>query len=184
MRTSWDILRHLMLSALMACSFLAANSLAKSTWGTYARKPVAWFGTQEAALVARNILSYQSLQGSWPKNIDTTAHPYEGEAADLKGTFDNGATVGELEFLAKMLSTGNGTPYKAAFTKGLDHIVAAQYPTGGWPQLFPPGNGYQRHITFNDDTMVHLMTFFAPGGRIQGLRICRSGSTTASQTGF
>src|SRR4051794_30641087 len=100
MRISWDTLRYLMVSALVACAFLTGNSLAKSPWRTYARKPDAWFGTQEAALVARNILSYQSLQGSWPKNIDTTAHPYEGEAADLKGTFDNGATVGELEFLA------------------------------------------------------------------------------------
>lgn len=159
MRTSSDILRYLMLSALVACSFLPGNSLAKSPWETYARKPDAWFGTQEAVQVARNILSYQSLPGSWPKNIDTTAHPYEGEAAELKGTFDNGATVGELEFLAKMLSTGNGTPYKVAFTKGLDHVLAAQYPTGGWPQIFPPGNGYQRHITFNDNTMVNLMTF-------------------------
>jgi PelA/Pel-15E family pectate lyase len=158
-RTSWNIHRHLTFSVLMACSFLADNSFAKSPWGAYARKPVAWFGTQEAALIARNVLSYQSLPGSWPKNIDTTAHPYEGDPADLKGTFDNGATVGELEFLAKMLSTDNGTLCKAAFTKGLDHTLAAQYRTGGWPQFFPPGNGYHRHITFNDNTMIHLMIF-------------------------
>jgi PelA/Pel-15E family pectate lyase len=159
MRTSWDILRNLMVWALVAFGFLAGNSLAKSPLSAYTRKPDSWYGTQDAALIARNILSHQSPQGSWPKNIDTTADPYEGDPADLQGTFDNGATVGELGFLAKMLSTGNGMPFKAAFTKGLDHILAAQYPTGGWPQLFPPGNGYHRHITFNDDTMVHLMTF-------------------------
>ena len=35
--------------------------------------------------------------------------------------------------------------------------MAAQYPTGGWPQSSPPGKGYHRHITFNDNTMVNLM---------------------------
>ena len=44
-----------------------------------------------------------------------------------------------------------------AFVKGFDHILAAQYPTGGWPQSSPPGKGYHRHITFNDNTMVNLM---------------------------
>jgi PelA/Pel-15E family pectate lyase len=35
--------------------------------------------------------------------------------------------------------------------------LPAQYPTGGWPQFYPPGTGYHRHITFNDDAMVRLM---------------------------
>jgi PelA/Pel-15E family pectate lyase len=45
-----------------------------------------------------------------------------------------------------------------AFTRGLDHILAARYPTGGWPQSSPPGSGYHRHITFNDNAMVNLMS--------------------------
>src|SRR5262249_267404 len=40
---------------------------------------------------------------------------------------------------------------------GLDYILKAQYPTGGWPQSYPPGKGYPRHITFNDDAMVRLL---------------------------
>ena len=60
MRTS---LRYLVFSTLVACGFLTGNSLAKSPWGAYARKPDAWYGTQEATLIARNILSYQSVDG-------------------------------------------------------------------------------------------------------------------------
>jgi pectate lyase len=41
--------------------------------------------------------------------------------------------------------------------KGLRHILEAQYPTGGWPQRFPPGSGYHRHITFNDNSMVRIL---------------------------
>lgn len=48
---------------------------------------------------------------------------------------------------------------RAAFLKGLGHVLGAQYATGGWPQLFPPGKGYHRHITFNDNSMVRVMEF-------------------------
>jgi pectate lyase len=39
----------------------------------------------------------------------------------------------------------------------IDHILHAQYATGGWPQLDPPGKNYHRYITFNDDVMINLM---------------------------
>ena len=44
-----------------------------------------------------------------------------------------------------------------AFLKGVDHILAAQYPSGGWPQFYPPSAQYHRHITFNDNSMVRVM---------------------------
>ena len=43
--------------------------------------------------------------------------------------------------------------------RGLDHVLRAQYATGGWPQFFPPGKGYHRHITFNDGAMVNILEF-------------------------
>ncbi|MEI8191601.1 MAG: pectate lyase, partial [candidate division NC10 bacterium] len=107
--------------------------------------------------VAENVLSHQSSQGSWPKNTDTAARRYEGDPAKLQGTFDNGATVGEMQFLARAYNATKDDRDKAAFLKGLDHILQAQYATGGWPQFYPPGKGYHRHITFNDGTMVNLV---------------------------
>jgi len=41
----------------------------------------------------------------------------------------------------------------------MDYILKAQYPTGGWPQTYPPPASYHRHITFNDNSMVRLMEF-------------------------
>jgi PelA/Pel-15E family pectate lyase len=49
--------------------------------------------------------------------------------------------------------------YRAAFERGLDYILKAQYANGGWPQYYPPGRKYPRYITFNDDAMVRLVEF-------------------------
>jgi len=48
-------------------------------------------------------------------------------------------------------------PYRAAFLRGLDYIFAAQYPNGGWPQVWPLQGGYHDMITFNDDAMTNIL---------------------------
>jgi pectate lyase len=128
-------------------------------WKTYAQKPDDWYRGPEGTKVTANILSHQSRLGDWPKNADNSAEPYTGDPDKIKGTFDNGATVGELRFLARAYRATGDVKDNDAFLKGLDHILAAQYPTGGWPQSSPPGKGYARHITFNDNTMINLMEF-------------------------
>lgn len=125
----------------------------------YLKKPDSWFAGDEAKNIAANILSYQADLGGWPKNIDTTKTPYRGPAKDLKPTFDNGATTDELRYLARIFKATKDERYRAAFDKGFDYIVKAQYPSGGWPQFTPPGKSYHRHITFNDNAMVRLMEF-------------------------
>lgn len=118
-----------------------------------------WHRSAEGRQAADHILSWQSGDGTWPKNTNTSAAIFTGDPSSLRGTFDNGATRGELRFLARAFrATGDGR-YERAFLKGLDTILAAQYTTGGWPQTFPPGSGYPRHITFNDGTMIGLMGF-------------------------
>ena len=112
---------------------------------------------RRGARIAENVLSHQSQQGDWPKNIDTSEKPFDGDRSRLVGTFDNGATVGEIRFLAKAHVVTGQRRYRDAFQKALDHVLAAQYSNGGWPQTFPPGKGYPRHITFNDNTMVNLL---------------------------
>jgi pectate lyase len=141
---------------------LISASLARAADGPrqYFKKPAAWFATDDAKRVAANILSHQSEPGGWPKNIDTTAQPYTGDRKDLKPTFDNSATTDELRFLAHIFNATHDAVYKDAFVKGYDYILKAQYPTGGWPQFFPPpAKTYHRHITFNDEAMVRLMLF-------------------------
>jgi len=144
--------------ALAAALCLAAGP-ARSDTGDYLRKPDAWFAGDEAGRVGANILSFQAEAGGWPKNVDTSAGPYNGDRAALRPTFDNGATTDELRFLARLFDATGDPAHRAAFLRGLDYVLRAQYPNGGWPQYHPPGKGYHRHITFNDNAMVRLMLF-------------------------
>ena len=146
------------LSILLTCLLLSPLALARGA-RDYLNKPEEWFGSEEGRRITDNILSYQSEQGSWPKNIDTTSTPYTGDRAKLSGTFDNDATTDELRFLAHAYRSTNDAKDREAFLKGFDHILKAQYPTGGWPQFYPPDRQYHRYITFNDDAMVRLMQF-------------------------
>lgn len=122
-------------------------------------RPDTWFASDEARQVAANILSYQSALGGWPKNVSTTASPYEGDSKSLRPTYDNGATTDELRWLARIYNATKDATYRAAFDRGLDYVLEGQYPNGGWPQSYPPGKGYERHITFNDEAMVRLLEF-------------------------
>ncbi|MEO5916590.1 MAG: pectate lyase [Luteolibacter sp.] len=125
----------------------------------YLKKPDAWFAAPEAKKIAANILSYQSDLGGWPKNTDTVDVIYQGPRGDLHPTFDNGATTDELRFLARCFNATKEEIYGTSFNRGLGYVLKAQYPTGGWPQFYPPSKQYHRHITFNDGAMVRLLEF-------------------------
>ena len=150
--------RVALVSLLIVC-FVPGAAWSATGPSKYLNKPDEWFKSDEARRIAAHILSYQSDLGGWPKNTDTTAAPFTGNRKDLKPSFDNDATTDELRFLARVGNATRDERYRTAFLKGLDHILAAQYPTGGWPQSYPPGPNYHRHITFNDHAMVRLMEF-------------------------
>jgi pectate lyase len=150
-----------------------ANAADHFPWQRYARQPDSWFQSDEARRIAANVLSHQSALGGWPKNIDTGAAPYAGNPKDLRGTFDNDATVGELRFLARIYRVNGGDSYHTAFQRGLAHIFEAQYATGGWPQLYPPGDKYHRHITFNDDCMVNILALLRDVAEDEGFRFVK-----------
>ena len=141
--------------------------LADSHADKLARKPDAWFASQDAKAALNSILSWQTDYGDWPKNLDTTKRPFSGVEKKPTGTFDNGATTGELRALARAFRVSGDARYKNAFLKGFDHILKAQYPHGGWPQFYPLSKNYHRHVTFNDGSMVRLLEFLrdASSGR-------------------
>ena len=151
-----------------------------------------WYGSAEARQVADNVVSYQTPAGGWSKNLNFTKRlraPGEAFATvdnepsasaggsdqptDLSwhyvGTFDNDATITELRFLGRVVTAAgtNGTPYRAACERGFEYVFKAQYPNGGWPQVWPLEGGYHDAITINDDAMLHvlsLMNDLAQGG--------------------
>jgi len=125
------------------------------TWATANRQPMAWYATPEAAVIAADVLYYQNEDGGWPKNIDIIARTSPKD----RSTIDNSATTTELIYLASMYRATTNPTYLEAFDKGLDYLFAAQYPdNGGWPQIYPSASlAYQKHITFNDGAMVHVL---------------------------
>jgi PelA/Pel-15E family pectate lyase len=143
----------------LAVAFLVSEGLGAENVSSYLSKPPEWFQSEEGRRIAANVMSWQSDRGDWPKNTNTAGVKFEGDRAKLKGTFDNGATIPELRFLARAFSATKEAQYEKAFLKGFDHVLAAQYANGGWPQSFPMGKGYDRHITFNDQCMVNIMAF-------------------------
>lgn len=135
----------------------------------FLKKAPAWFATEEAKTVAANLLSYQSDFGGWPKNLDLTAKPFTGRRDELVGElrpiFDNSATTDEIRYLARMHKATGDARYLRAVENGLDYILIAQYPTGGWPQFYPPDSEYHRHITFNDNSMVRILLLLQEMGK-------------------
>ncbi|WDQ15100.1 pectate lyase [Rhodopirellula sp. P2] len=150
-RLSIVILAVLAVNASLLSAATPAEKVAKQT--------DEWFRGAQGQHAMRCILSWQTDHGDWPKNTDTTSKPFTADDEKPNGTFDNGATIGELQALARAFKATGQNEYKSAFLKGFDHLLAAQYPNGGWPQYFPLSKKYHRHITFNDGTMIHIMQF-------------------------
>ena len=155
-----------------------------ASWRDYRRKPDDWFRGREGLRIARNILSWQSVRGDWPKNTDTMTKVFSGNPRKIRGTFDNGATTGELRFLARAFVATKNTRCGQAFIKGLDHILDAQYPTGGWPQYSPPPRGYSRHITFNDNAMVRLMELLRDVAESKDYKFVEAGRRKKARLSF
>jgi PelA/Pel-15E family pectate lyase len=123
------------------------------------------YDSGEVSEIADNILLFQKSNGGWPKNYDMLAVlTKEQRAAVLAArnqtntTFDNGATYSQVEFLARAYSVVGDDAYREACIRGLDFILSAQYPNGGWPQFYPDTTGYRKFITFNDGAMIGVMT--------------------------
>ena len=122
------------------------------------------YSSAEALRIADNFLLYQRSSGGWPKNIDMAKPLSESARASLlrdqkktDSTIDNGATYTQLSFLARVYTAQRQERHRNAFLKGLDYLLEAQYPNGGWPQFYPDLSGYYKHITYNDDAMINVM---------------------------
>lgn len=145
------------------CLVLAASAIAATAAGfpnEFLNKPDAWFNSEEGRKTTSCVLSWQSEGGAWPKNGNSTKSMNPGSRARIEGTFDNSATTQELRYLARAYQATNDEVCKTGFLLGFDCILQAQYPNGGWPQLYPlTKKAYPHHITFNDNSMVRLMQF-------------------------
>lgn len=155
---------------LLALLLAATAVSAAVKWTDVNRQPAAWYAGAEARAVAARILQYQTPEGGWPKNTDMTAPPSAEFRAETKfdhraPTIDNGATTTQLAFLARALTAQDDPALRAAFDRGFDYLLRAQYPSGGWPQYFPLIPGYYTHITYNDNAMVNVLNLLRDASR-------------------
>ena len=63
-----------------------------------------------------------------------------------------------MRFLALVATATDEPRYRESFLRGVDYLLAAQYPNGGWPQVFPLEGGYHDAITFNDGALINVLT--------------------------
>jgi pectate lyase len=149
-------MKALILVFAMVCG--AAMAADRFDASKLVKQPDAWFRSAAGSNIVANVLSHQATNGAWPKNLDTAEKPSDISADKIAGTFDNGATCGEIRFMARAFAATGDARCREAVARGIAHILKAQYPNGGWPQFFPPpATKYNRHITFNDGSMVNLL---------------------------
>jgi PelA/Pel-15E family pectate lyase len=174
---------------LIASGLLAtvAPGAAQIRWSAdVLRQKPDWYASAEARAMADSVLQYQSPQGAWPKNTNLAVVPRS--AADspapepgTANTIDNGATTTPMQFLALMVEATKEAKYRQAFERGMDYLLAAQYPNGGWPQFFPLREGYYSRITYNDHAIANVLTVLRdaaagkpPYGFVDGARRARA----------
>jgi len=156
-------------------------------------KPASWYAGADARRVADSVVSFQTPAGGWGKNQNRDAPPRlrgqsfviienlppeaAGDIVSLDkgwryvGTLDNNATVAEIRFLARVQAALPGTEgdaYRTAALKGLRYLLSAQYPNGGWPQIYPLQGGYHDAVTFNDDAVSRAAQLMLDTGARKG----------------
>ena len=119
--------------------------------------------------VAENMLLLQTASGGWSKQYQGRAVDYAHVfSADERATLqapdriddaniDNKATTREIRHLLQAWRDTGNRAYLSAAQRGVDYLLAAQYPNGGWPQYYPERSLYRHQITFNDDAMTRVL---------------------------
>ena len=114
--------------------------------------------------IAANLLLFQRDNGGWPKDYDMLAVLTEEQKKLIRDTranrdtsFDNHNTHSQVDYLARAFGLLGDPAHRAACERGLDFMLAAQYPNGGFPQRWPKPTGIGAHITFNDGVMMGIM---------------------------
>ncbi|HEX5285257.1 MAG TPA: pectate lyase [Bryocella sp.] len=150
-------------------------------------REASWYSSSEARHIADVIVSFQTPSGGWGKNMNmdgaaraqgesfvpdnSNRFPSPGDfdaprdpSWHYVGTIDNDATTTQMHFLAKVqasLPHADGEKYRASFLHGVRYLLAAQYPDGGWPQVWPLEGGYHDAITFNDGAVLNATKLLA-----------------------
>lgn len=112
------------------------------------------------------VMSYQTPTGGWSKAVDYNQGPrapgthwttQSGDGWHYCGTLDNRSTTEQIEFLANVHAATQRQDCREAVKRGIEWLLSAQFPNGGWPQVYPLEPGYHEAITLNDNAMIHAI---------------------------
>lgn len=126
----------------------------------------AWLETPDARALADVVLSYQTPSGGWSKAVDYAKGMRQpgvhwtsqsGSGWHYCGTLDNRSTTEQIRFLAEMFVATSDDRYQDGAVRGIQWLLDAQFPNGGWPQVYPLEPGYHEAITLNDGAMTHAI---------------------------
>ncbi len=114
--------------------------------------------------IAANILLFQRANGGWVKDYDMLAVLTDDQKKLIRDSrertdtsYDNHTTHPQVEYLARAFVLLGDPAYREACVRGLDFMLASQYPNGGFPQWWPNAKGIAAHITFNDGVMMGIL---------------------------
>jgi PelA/Pel-15E family pectate lyase len=123
------------------------------------------YDTSQVREIAGNILLFQRENGGWPKDYDMLAILTNDQRQVLRQThdrtdtsFDNHNIHSQVDYLARAYHRVGEERWRDACLRGLDFILAAQLPGGGFPQRYPNPKNFSAHITFNDGVMIGNLT--------------------------
>lgn len=99
---------------------------------------------------------------------DDVAAYQRGAFADL----DDSRSQGPARFFIELVRDGSTSEHhREALDRALQMLLDAQYPSGGWPQIYPPPeneNDYRRYHTLNDASMPNTMLVLLEAWRTFG----------------
>lgn len=105
---------------------------ASVTWDKCLTMKAEWYGTDEARRIGNNVLLYQRDSGGWPDKIDMAMVLFQEEIPflfkdknNLDATIENGASIAQLRFLARVYNATLYERYRDGFAKGLDFLLAS-----------------------------------------------------------
>ncbi len=121
--------------------------------------------------IAANVLLFQRANGGWPKDYDMLAVLTPEQIKAVRDshertdtTFDNHTTHPQVDYLARAFAQLGEPAYREACIRGLDFMLGAQYPNGGFPQRWPNTRGIAGLVTFNDGVMIGILEVLDAAG--------------------
>lgn len=143
------------------------------TESTLTTQPAEFWTTPTGRQVADVVLAYQNADGGWPKlerdvSLTVPVNRAALEGFKIKSTIDNDSTTKQIVALARAYQASHDPRLRAGVIQGLNYLLAAQLPNGGWQQFWPAPQGYKARITFNDNAIANVLNVLRDVAARQG----------------